>query len=234
MTKNQIEYAKLRETIRNNTAQEGLTRKRDEAARVLGINTLAESSRHNQAVEVLDTAKLGETKRSNLAREAETQRSNVAKETETNRANVAREVETERHQKASEAIDIGRAATTAAQAAETVRSNLARESETTRHNLVMESKNLQPQVITTVNPGEFHDAPVVIDLEPATNQLSRQKDVWSVDTTRAPSSDKDGRFVWEVNQYGEYRKHYTGDNSSNFPGSSRGGGFSSRDTNLGS
>lgn len=173
MTKNQIEYAKLRETQRANLASEELTRKRDTAARALGIDTLTESVRHNRAGEeqarlVLgetqrsNLAKEGETQRSNLAKESETMRSNLAKEAETHRASVVKEEETERHNKAAEAIDIGSAATRAAQVAETV-----------RHNFAMEAKDLQPKVITTVTGSTVSPStPVTVNVKPTTSPSS--------------------------------------------------------------
>lgn len=106
MTKNQIEYLKVRETQRANLAQEALTQARDIAARELGFGTLEESKRSNlmrealtrdqnveterahRMAEQLQQGSLDETSRSNLAREAisrdtlaETKRSNIARET---------------------------------------------------------------------------------------------------------------------------------------------------------
>lgn len=188
MTKNQIEYAKLREAMRSNLAGEDLTRKRDLAARELGINTLAESTRHNQAVELLDSGKLNETVRSNLAKESETKRSNLA-----------RELETERHQKAAEAIDIGKTtATTASRAAELLelhRSNLARETETARHNLAMELKDTSPRTTVTVTPAPITvNAPTQVSPQPVQLNLSAGKDSqsiegWSEYGTRTPGFD---------------------------------------------
>nr|AVX53350.1 putative ORF1 [Marmot picobirnavirus] len=164
MTRNQIEYAKLRETQRANAANESLTRTRDSTARDIGLRTLAETSRHNRAAESLDTRKV-----------VETERSNAAKEAETNRSNIAREVETHRHQAATEAIDIGRAAVYAASQVEQARSDLAREAETKRHNMAMELKNLSPTVVTpttlqTTSPSsqpsidiDIHAAPTYSD-----------------------------------------------------------------------
>lgn len=187
MTKNQIEYAKLLETRRANLRQEELTSKRDATTRELGIGTLGETSRHNQAVELLDSAKAAETKRSNVAKEAETRRSNLAKESETQRSNmereretarsnVARETETQRHQKAAEAISIGQtAASTAAAAAELaerVRSNMARESETALHNRAMELKDIKPELHVTT-PATTVSTPVQIAVDARSNNKNQ-------------------------------------------------------------
>lgn len=51
MTKNQIEYLKLRETQRSNAANERLTEIRDKNAKDLGFATLGETARHNLATE---------------------------------------------------------------------------------------------------------------------------------------------------------------------------------------
>lgn len=69
MTRNQIEYWRLKETERNNRAVE----------------------KHNRNVLTYNYSVLAETKRSNLAREQETNRSNLARERETQRSNIANE-----------------------------------------------------------------------------------------------------------------------------------------------
>lgn len=194
MTKNQIEYGKLRETQRANLSQEDLTRKRDTAAKELGINTLAETSRHNKAVEILDSSKLAETVRSNVAKEQETRRHNEAGELlgskqldETIRHQTATEGETQRHNKVGEAVDIGRAATYAtseaakavvdsAKTAETARHNMVVENETWRHNLADESIRAQqkePQITvhSTVDARSSTPVQVVVPTSAATEQV---------------------------------------------------------------
>lgn len=203
MTKNQIEFNKLRENIRSNRENESLTRKRDEAARALGINTLAEQSRHNRAGESISLDTLAETSRSNLARERETARSNLEKEKETHRSNVAKEAETERHQKASEAIDIGRAATAVGEAAERV-----------RHNLVMESKDLSPKVIntqTTTTPSPTATQPIVVEVKPdyASPSTSTQLKIPKQDDagfTRGFGVDKKGPYQSYRDEKGVWHK----------------------------
>lgn len=112
MTRNQIEYLKLRETQRSNQTQEELTRQRDQTTRELGFANLAEAQRHNLAGEQHNINVLGETKRHNVATEqqqvaqlqynyavlGETQRHNQATESaqerqliELNRHNLATE-----------------------------------------------------------------------------------------------------------------------------------------------
>lgn len=158
MTRNQIDYAKLLESKRAAQAQETLTRRRDEAAMRLGIDQLAETSRHNLAGERISKGTLDETSRSNMAKERETYRANVAKETETNRSNLARESETGRHNIATELTEAARVAD---QVAKTVESG--------RHNRVMELKDMRPTVITTVTQdtsSPSKEPPQIIDLEP--------------------------------------------------------------------
>lgn len=138
MTKNQIEYLKVLESQRANRATEELTASRDKTNRELGLGTLAENTRHNQATEAQQYAVLGESKRHNLASEAlgqatlsEQQRHSMATEQEQHRSNVAHEgltaqqinlgqsqlAETKRHNKVGEATSI---ADTAVKSAATV------------------------------------------------------------------------------------------------------------------
>lgn len=93
MTFNQIQYLKYLEDVRSHQEGERATRARDR-----------ETARHNVETESHNVRMLGETTRSNLAREAETARSNLAKEQETRRSNLARESETLRSNKESERI----------------------------------------------------------------------------------------------------------------------------------
>lgn len=74
MTRNQIAFAQLRESIK-----------------------------HNREVEEQGRATVGETRRSNLAREAETKRSNLINERELTRSHRANEIELERSHLAQEA-----------------------------------------------------------------------------------------------------------------------------------
>lgn len=161
MTKNQIEYLKLRETQRSNLAQEDLTRTRDSRSYEIGLGTLAESQRHNRATEEQARVSLDETARHNLAGEQLT-RSSLD---ESIRHNQAVELEAARHNKVGESYNeralkessrhnlaqeqIGRSQVGASyanitlgysQLDETNRANVARETETNRSNLVRESE----------------------------------------------------------------------------------------------
>lgn len=141
MTRNQIEYLKLKESMRSNQEQERLTASRDAANVALGYANLSETSRANRAKESESALSRLESQRANLANEAirarsneiaagelsERQRHQIAVELETARANLARESETSRANRAMEY--------------ETNRSNKARESETTRSNLAREEEN---------------------------------------------------------------------------------------------
>lgn len=120
MTKNQIEYQKLQETMRANRANESITSTRDQATRRLGLDTLQETARHNQQVELQARDNLAETYRNNLAQLQELQRSHLASEgiareqtlnqryleAETQRHNVASEQEVARHNKIQEDLSL--------------------------------------------------------------------------------------------------------------------------------
>lgn len=120
MTKNQIEYQKLQETMRANRANEAITSARDQASRRLGLDTLQETARHNQQVELQARDNLAEQYRNNLAQLEELQRSHLAseglsresiineryRESETQRHNQQLEEETQRHNVASEDISL--------------------------------------------------------------------------------------------------------------------------------
>lgn len=80
MTKNQIEFNKLRETQRANRASEDLTRKRDIASRDLGLSQLQEAARHNMQVELNARDNLAEQFRHNTAQLEEQHRNNLARE----------------------------------------------------------------------------------------------------------------------------------------------------------
>lgn len=98
MTKNQIEYLKLRETQRNNAEVNELTRSRigndfavstmslgetqrhNKAQELNAANQTLENVRHNINSELLTELGVHETERANRAREAETKRSNQAQE----------------------------------------------------------------------------------------------------------------------------------------------------------
>lgn len=156
MTTNQIEYAKLLETRRANTASEALTAARDAANKELGFSTLGETMRSNMAKEKISLGTLSETKRNNLIKEdlqrlsqEEVARYNRAKEalersqqSETHRANVAKEAENVRSHMAQEGAALRTHAETVrankAKENELTRSHLAGEAETQRHNLATE------------------------------------------------------------------------------------------------
>lgn len=95
MTKNQIEYWNLQENKRANLARELETNRANRARE--GID-----SSYYQGQLQLRSQELGETRRSNLSREAELYRSNVAREMETHRSNVVGEGELHRHNLATE------------------------------------------------------------------------------------------------------------------------------------
>lgn len=164
MTKNQIEYLKLRETQRSNLAQEDLTRSRDSRTYEIGLGTLAESQRHNRATESQARLSLDETARHNLAGEALTRssldesiRHNQAVETEASRHNKVGESynervlsESRRHNVSQEAIGRSQVGASFAninlgysQLAEASRANIARETENTRSNIAREDENLR-------------------------------------------------------------------------------------------
>lgn len=80
MTKNQIEFQKLVETKRANRANEELTHERDAATKRLGLETLQETARHNQQVELQARDNLAEQQRNNIAQLEEAQRTHLANE----------------------------------------------------------------------------------------------------------------------------------------------------------
>lgn len=112
----------LEESIRHNKATEEEAKRHNIVGEQYDVKALNETGRHNRAQEMIGRSQvgasyanitlgyqqLGETERSNLARETETNRSNVARETENTRSNTAREEETLRHNRTGEAIDMYR------------------------------------------------------------------------------------------------------------------------------
>lgn len=130
MTKNQIEYAKLSETMRANRVNEDLTRQRDATSRQIGLDTLAETARHNQQVELQARDNLAETYRNNVAQLAELQRSHLTNEgIALTNATTAREQHTEnvRAHMASEQIALDQLELNKAIAEEAARHNKANE-----------------------------------------------------------------------------------------------------------
>lgn len=107
MTKNQIEYQKLVELKRANLANERLTADRDAATRRLGLDTLQETARHNQQVELQARDNLAEQYRNNTAQLQEIQRSHLASEGLTQQTvdnEYRKNVETGRHNLATELL----------------------------------------------------------------------------------------------------------------------------------
>lgn len=116
MTQMGVNYLNYLETNRSNLANEGL--KGQQNAETMRHNfteegigkgelkvhqgTLDESIRSHKANESIDTSKVSEMVRSNLAREAENFRSNQAREEENRRSDIARENENLRHNTISE------------------------------------------------------------------------------------------------------------------------------------
>lgn len=119
MTTNQIEYAKLLETRRNNLVLSDLTEKRDANTFLLGQQNLDETRRANQAREQYNLDYLDEVGRANRARESQNERSLREQE----RANLAKEMYNLQY--------LG----------EVSRSNLANEDERKRSNLANEQLN---------------------------------------------------------------------------------------------
>lgn len=140
MTKNQLEFAQLKETQRANRAKERETQR---------ANMVNESHRLMELTNtyVLGQKNLEELQRSNIAREMETHRSNVARETETKRYNIASLDEVSRHNLQTEALGRQNVALGYAQLAELQRSNLARELETNRSNLAREAETQRSNLV---------------------------------------------------------------------------------------
>lgn len=159
MTKNQIEYLKLRETQRSNRVSAEL--KQQELGNAFAINTLSldETARHNRAVEANTANDVSERVRHNIVSELHSEMS----VNEQRRANLAREAETKRSNIASERLGVDSLSATRqyhsqqvglgySQLAESSRANQAREAETTRSNQAAESiKLMSQQEITRSN-----------------------------------------------------------------------------------
>lgn len=125
MTKNQIEYQKLKETQRSNRVGEKETGRHNLEVENQGQQQIDESKRHNRATEGVDLSRLAETERSNKA-------------VESLRSRELAEIST--HNRRTEGIDISKLQ-------EQQRSNLANESlkreqniETNRANIVREQQ----------------------------------------------------------------------------------------------
>lgn len=149
MTKNQIEFNKLREVQRANRIQEAQTALRDQRTHDVATAQLGEATRHNKATEI-------EARRHNVSSEGISQ----GQLDETRRANYAREeidtkrlAETATHNRASEVIDTGR-----------LTLDTASQVERSRHNLAMEAKDLSPKVNVTATPST--STPVTVNVTP--------------------------------------------------------------------
>lgn len=148
MTRNQIEYSKLKETQRSNQMNEGLTQRRDTNTYLLGSRQLGETQRHNREMESQGRLSLDETKRSNQMREAisldqlaETQRSNLASEALRGREADIKQGELEVHKGTLEETrrsNLSREEIQRNTLSETIRSNKVREQETARHDVQTE------------------------------------------------------------------------------------------------
>lgn len=157
MTRNQIEYWNMKESIRHNKATEQETNRHNVQSETVDLGNLNENIRHNKSVET-------ETRRHNKVGETESNRHNLETErqgrdviAETGRHNLETErqgrdiiAETGRHNRATEGIDLGKLN-------ETIRHNVVTEgqedrridlsmgqlSEQQRHNLVSEGQTAQ-------------------------------------------------------------------------------------------
>lgn len=138
MTRNQIEYLKLKEQQRANQMTVLENRRHATASEVeakrSNVARERETSRANQASEYRSILNLNELKRSNIARETETNRHNVSTEAltreqniETSRHNQATEFETSRSNRVQEALSSQRNSLNAAQIAESTRHNMVSE-----------------------------------------------------------------------------------------------------------
>lgn len=145
------------ETIRHNTAQEG-------------VNYLisAESQRHNLAAESIAATTAIEQERSNRERERENYRSHVASETEARRHNQAVEqynanVLNETSQYHANSISLGYANTQLGYSnlSEATRHNTALEQESQRHNQASEVLEASKQLITS----DYNSSRIALDTE---------------------------------------------------------------------
>lgn len=182
MTKNQIEYNKLREQRRANLQQEELTRIRDTASIELGRSQLGEQTRHNLAGEQLQTASLDETRRSNLAKEGETIRSNLAREEENRRHNVASEeltstqlAEVARHNRASEGLQSRTISLGYAQLGETTRHNQQLEALTASQQTEIQRHNVAQEALQRTQIGETRRHQIAQDILSALRTASENR-----------------------------------------------------------
>jgi len=152
MTKNQIDYASLKETERSNRAAEAENFRHNFRTEELGFKNLDESRRHNVATESNQFFQVHEQARHNLAGEQETNRHNLISEeyglkqiNETARHNVQQEKlgfatlgESRRHNIANESF------------------NLQNLSEAHRHNLASElNQRYATDVTKSYNEGQL-------------------------------------------------------------------------------
>lgn len=149
MTRNQIEYSKLKETQRANLQQEALTRQRDLNTYMLGSRNATETERANRERERQGLISLGESERANRAREAlqqltldETRRANLEKESQ---GRLGLQIQGRQLDLQSRDVE-----TRERQLSETERANRERESlsrsqlsETVRHDIQQENINRQ-------------------------------------------------------------------------------------------
>lgn len=163
MTKNQIEYNKLLETQRMNSASVALKQQelgQDFVAKQL---SLQEAQRHNLASESVSLLSAQESQRHNLASEQvsldslqEQHRANVAKETEQTRSNRAQEAlssrsldQSKQYQTASVGLGYSQVGLGYSQLAETQRSNIASEGIRMYSNLEQSRSNKAREAETT-------------------------------------------------------------------------------------
>lgn len=130
MTKNQIDYMRLKETERNNQAVEAEVQRHNKKSEELSEWATAISWQIHVNEMQLERARLAETQRSNIARETQTAIYNAQTIAETQRANLAREAEIMRSNLANER--------------ETLRKNLANE-ELTRQSIAVDISRVQAQ-----------------------------------------------------------------------------------------
>lgn len=146
MTKNQIEFLKLRETQRSNSMTADL--RQQELGNKFAIETLqlGESARHNKAMEANAANEVAEKVRHNILGDLhsemsvnEQRRANLAREAEQHRANVASEQLSLSSLAANRQYQQAQIGLGYSQVAETSRANQAREAETTRANIAEEA-----------------------------------------------------------------------------------------------
>lgn len=230
MTRNQIEYANLLETRRDNERRRDIESRTLEEQKRANAAREFETHRSNVVGEQHAARSLDETSRANLAKEGETARSNLAREGETARSNLAREEETRRANQALEyyrSLDLARqTATDAARVAEDIRSHMAREAGTQAYNAAFAAK----QFGTTVTNTSTSQGPTTVEYGKADTVKERESvgDGSSINDYKRNSGfwvNVDGSGI----SAGLGSQTTAGDaRSSGFSGGSRGGGFSSR------